>query len=207
MLEQIQSFAAAKLASVSLDTGLVSIQPLAIFVVGMVLYSVFIFKFYRFVAGRDVFKQPPEDYPLWKKFLHIVQFVFFYPLLAFFWFLVISLLLASLSETITIGNIFLASMATIATIRVSAYYNEDLSKDIAKLVPFGLLAVMLLDLTRLSIDTPLSVIYQLPTVADTLLYYFLFVVLLEFGLRVITWPVRHRKFIFKKWKGDMKDDD
>ena len=31
-------------------------QPLGIFVIGMIIYSIFIFKFYRFVARRDIFK-------------------------------------------------------------------------------------------------------------------------------------------------------
>ncbi len=206
MFEEIQTFISEHFSSVSIDNGITAAQPLAIFVIGMVIYAVFIYRFYKFVAGRDVFKPLPEEFPLWKKLLHVVQFTLFYPLLAFLWFLVISILLASLSEAISINNIFLASMATIATIRVLAYYDEELAREVAKLVPLALLGVLLLDLTRLSIDAPFTVLYMLPTVADTLLYYFLFVILLEFALRAVTWPIRHKKFIFKNWKTRKKDN-
>lgn len=207
MFEDVISFATAHITSANLDSGILTVQPLAMFVVGMVIYAIFIYRFYRFVAGRDVFKPPPDEYPLWRKFLHVLEFVFFYPLLAFAWFMVISILLASLSETITIGNIFLASMATIATIRVLAYYDENLAREVAKLVPLALLGVMLLDISKLSISAPITVVTTLPAVADTLFYYFLFVVLLEFSLRVITWPIRHRKWIFRNWNAHKTDTD
>jgi len=32
------------------------LKPLVIFVLGMVVYSIFIFKFYRFIAKKDVFE-------------------------------------------------------------------------------------------------------------------------------------------------------
>ena len=207
MFDNIPAYITGHAAALNLDAGIVAAEPLALFVIGMVIYAVFIYRFYRFVAGRDVFKPLPEDNPLWKKILHVIQFVFFYPLLAFVWFLVISILLASLSETVTIGNIFLASMATIATVRVLAYYDENLSREVAKLVPLALLGVMLLDISKLSIDAPITVISMLPAVADTLFYYFVFVVLLEFILRVVSWPIRHRKWIFKTWKSKKSDND
>ena len=45
----------------SLAEGLSLYKLLAIFVLGMIIYSMFIFKFYRFVARRDIFKNTNKD--------------------------------------------------------------------------------------------------------------------------------------------------
>ncbi len=183
-----------------------TVQPLFVFVVGMVIYAFFIFKFYKFVAGRDVFKIDSTASG-GKKFLHILEYIFFYPIIAFFWFFVIAFILSTLSEAISIGDVFMISMATMATIRIAAYYNEELSRDIAKLVPFALLAVVLLDITKLSLETPFLVLKQIPSVANVLVYYFVFIVVVEFLLKLITYGRRNKKTPKIPTRDDLKEDE
>lgn len=177
-------------SGLSVYEGLAVLEPLVIFVIGMVIYSVFVFKFYKFIARRDIFRiSKGGSTSFAKKIAYLIEYIFLFPVIAFFWFLVISLLLVMLSQILTIGNIFMLSMAVMATIRITAYLSEDLSRDIAKLIPFSLLAVFLLEISNLSINAPLEVVRQLPSVGSTIIYYFVFIVVLEFFLRIIF----HRK--------------
>jgi hypothetical protein len=169
----------------SADQAFAALEPLTIFVVGMIIYAVFIFKFYRFIGSRNVFKPISKSATPGKKFLHGMDYVFFYPLIAFAWFIIMSILLAILSETVTITNLFIASMATIVTVRIVSYYSEELSREIAKLVPLALLGLMLLDISRITIQAPLTVLSQIQTSANTLFYYFIFLVTIEFALRLL----------------------
>jgi hypothetical protein len=173
------------LSSISLDQAISTLQPLVLFVIGMIIYAVFIFKFYKFVGAKNVFKPISKDATKLRKVLHGLDYIFFYPIIAFFWFLVMSVLLTMLSQTVAIGNIFMAAMATIVTVRIVSYYSEELSREIAKLVPLALLGLMLLDISRLSVEAPLTAILQLPSSAPTLFYYFIFLVIVEFALRLV----------------------
>jgi len=84
--------------------------------------------------------------------------------------------------------VLLMSMAIIASIRIASYYKQDLAKDIAKLIPFALLAVVMVDDISSVLtwgDKILDLLYLLPTMFNILIYYFVFVVCLEILLRVI----------------------
>lgn len=172
-------------ASLSPDQAMITVYPLFLFVIGMVIYAIFIFRFYRFIGSRNVFKPIDKSAKWTRKLLHSLDYVFFYPIIAFFWFLVLSVLLSILSQAVAIANIFMASMATVVTIRVLSYYSEELSREVAKLVPLALLGLMLLDITRISVNAPFTVIMNLPASAPTLFYYFLFLVIAEFALRLV----------------------
>src|SRR3989344_6884005 len=115
-------------ASLSPDQAMITVYPLFLFVIGMVIYAIFIFRFYRFIGSRNVFKPIDKSAKWTRKLLHSLDYVFFYPIIAFFWFLVLSVLLSILSQAVAIANIFMASMATVVTIRVLSYYSEELSR-------------------------------------------------------------------------------
>jgi len=111
--------------------------------------------------------------------------VFLFPITAFCWFLIISALLGLLAEVLVIENVFLISMATLATIRITAYYNERLSREIAKTIPLALLGVYLLNLSNVSALVPVSVWMQTLSNLDILFFYFIFIVVLELVLKEI----------------------
>jgi len=176
----------------SLIEGLTLMKPLAIFILGMSVYSFFIFKLYRFIARRDVFKQASRDKDgtnregIRKFFaygVYIFKHIFFLPIIIFFWFVALSVILAFLSRQDSIQIVLLISIALIATIRVMAYYNEDLSKDLAKMLPFALLGIFLVDISFFSAENSLNTIYQIPGLWNILIYYFIFLILLEIILR------------------------
>ena len=128
--------------------------PVAIYVLGMSAYAVFVFKFYRFVAARDTFdfdlsRYEEVSYRFVRSTIHVVLYVFKYlilfPIFAFFWFAILTVVLAFLSKDQSFSQTLLIALATVSAIRVTAYLHEDLSRDVAKLLPFAVLGVFLID--------------------------------------------------------------
>jgi hypothetical protein len=161
-------------------------KPFIIFVIAMVIYAVFIFKFYRFVGRRDIFHLRKKEkkgsglHPV----LYVFGWIFLYPFLAFVWFIIMSVLLAFLAKEQAVQNILLVSVALITAVRITAYYHEDLSRDLAKMLPFALLGIMLVDITYFSFSTSLDMVKQMPALWETMAYYLVFLIVIEFVLRI-----------------------
>jgi len=170
-----------------------TVEPLVLFVLGMVVYSVFIFKFYKFVAKRDFPKLELHKYSKGFKgvvqkiaynLFYMVETIFVTPLLVFFWFVVLGALLLIISKTPT-DTLFLISAALVASIRITSYYDENLSQDVAKMVPFALLGVFITDLSFFSLDKVFEVIKAVPAMWKVLIYYLLLIILIEAVLRIL----------------------
>lgn len=168
--------------------------PAALYLLGMVVYAVFIFKFYRFVAARDMFemdlsKFEESRFQLIRTFLHMVMYLIKYivvfPLFAIFWFTVLTLILAFLSKEQAFPQVLLAALATVSAIRVTAYYNEDLSRDLAKILPFAVLGIFIIDASFFEVSSSLNVLEQANENRENILYYLGFLVGLEFVLRLL----------------------
>ena len=168
--------------------------PVGTYVLGMALYAVFIFKFYRFVAARDMFaldlsRYEESRYRWVRRLLHFVMYVAKYlivfPAFAFFWFAVLTLILTFLSKDRAIADILLIALATVTTIRATAYYNEDLSRDVAKILPFAVLALFVIDASFFDIAESLEVLRDANDVREDILYYLVFLVVVEFTLRLL----------------------
>jgi hypothetical protein len=176
----------------SVDEALRVLGPVAVYALAMAIYAVFIFRFYRFIAGRDMFnldfsKHDNSSIPVLRDLLHLVgyvaKYVILFPACAFFWFAVLTLMLSFLSEGREMSDILLIALATVSTIRVCAYYDEDLSRDLAKILPFAVLAIFLIDTTFFDVEASLEVLRQTRSLAETIFYYLAFLIALEFGLR------------------------
>ncbi len=168
--------------------------PVGSYVLGMAAYAVFVFKFYRFVAARDMFALDLSRYQearfRWlRRFLHFVMYVAKYlvifPAFAAFWFAVLTLILTFLSRDRAITDILLIALATVTTIRATAYYSEDLSRDVAKILPFAVLALFLIDASFFNVRESLEVLRDANDVRETILYYLLFLILVELALRLL----------------------
>ena len=176
------------------DDALRVLLPVAVYALGMAIYAVFIFKFYRFIAGRDIFnfdlsQNDASSVPVLKDFMsligYVVKYIILFPAFAFFWFAVLTVMLAFLSDDRDLSTVLLIALATVVTIRLCAYYDEDLSRDLAKILPFAVLAIFLIDTARLDVAASVAVLKQVQGQLPTIAYYLLFLVALEFGLRLI----------------------
>jgi hypothetical protein len=180
----IGSFIKNLILGLSPERALSTMGPLVMLALGMIIYAIIVFTFYTSISRRDIFRVVKKVNEPLEKIGYGLEYVFLFPIIAFLWFFVMSALLSMLSQTIEIGNIFLVSMMTIATIRVTSYYDEHLSREVAKIVPFGLLSVFILDISHFSVQAPYNIIMQLPAFADVLIYYFLFILILELALKM-----------------------
>jgi hypothetical protein len=192
----------------SISEALSLMKPLSAFLIGVSIYSVFIFKFYRFVAKRDIFKFEIEkfddsNHSGIKKFFHVISYIikhiFVLPLFIFFWFIVFAVILAFLSKNDSMQIILLISISMVSVIRIMAYYDEDLSKDLAKMLPFALLGVFLVDISYFSLSTSWETIKQLVGLWKIAVYCLVFILVLEFIFRTF-------KGIFKSSMKIKKDD-
>lgn len=165
---------------------------LFILVLLVVLYSLFVWKFYRFISKKNIIelnlnKYNISEHPVIVKLLavifYFIEYIIVLPFLIFFWFSVFTLFLIFLSESSEINSILVISATIIAAIRMTSYYKEDLAKDLAKLLPFTLLAISILNPNFFSIDRILGHLSEIPSLFSQIISYLLFIVLLEVILR------------------------
>lgn len=161
---------------------------------GICLYAVFIFHFYRFLASRDMFsfdlsRNSESGYQPLRGFLHVVLYIFKYilvfPFFAFFWLAVLTTILAFLSKDRAFQEVLLVALAVVSAIRVSAYYHEDLSRDLAKILPFAILGIFIIDASFFTLEESLGVLQDANNNREAIFYYFVFLVGLEFVLRIV----------------------
>ena len=174
----------------ALDT----LRPVLVYVLGMTVYAVFVFKFYRFVASRDMFRlnlaqHQKSRHPWARAFfdftLYVVEYIILFPVFAFFWFAVLTAILTFLSKDQSFSDILLMALATVSAIRVTAYYNEELSRDLAKILPFAVLGIFLINASFFTISESLDVLKDAEGYTENILYYLVFLIALEFALRIV----------------------
>ena len=163
-----------------------NVVMLIVFTIGIFLYSIFIWHFYKKLSKRDLFKLNLEKYEfdhsgwVWFKKLisvvmYLIEYCILFPIYILFWFAIITIFLFVITENIGVENILLISMSLIAATRMASYYKEDLANDISKLVPFALLAILITDPYFFSVQRVLDRIYELPSLFSHILDFVVFV--------------------------------
>ncbi len=167
---------------------------LGFYIIFIAIYSVFVWKFYRFLARRDILKLDLNKYnnsthPIFSKSLEVIffciEFLIVFPIIIFFWFGVLSLFLLFLSKSKDIGQIILISAGIVGAIRLTAYVSEDLSKDLAKMIPFTLLGIFIIDSNFFSVEDFIQKISQIPSFISNIFLYLLFIFVAETIIRLI----------------------
>jgi len=174
----------------------VTYLELALFTIGMFIYVAFVWYFYKKLAKRDIFELNLAKYDLpevkWKTikkmgstFAYILKYGIVFPFYVGFWFIVLSIFLFFLAKNITVRNIALISMALVSTVRIASYFKEDLSHDLAKLMPFALLAIFLTDPSFFSWNLFMNRLKTMPSLGWEIPQFFIFSILLEWTLRIL----------------------
>ncbi len=160
------------------------------FIVG---YSLFIWKFYRFLSARDVLwlnlgQYNYSTHPILEKIfatiLYIVEYMIILPFLVLFWFVILSVFLLLLSKA-DVQQTLMISAAVIASIRITSYVSEELSKDVAKILPFTILAIFIISADLFDIERLLKGILEIPSLFSQIFIFVVFIFLVEFILRAI----------------------
>lgn len=165
-----------------------------IFAILISFYSVFTYKFYRYISKKDLIelnlnKYNTSQHPALNKFfagiLYLIEYIIVLPFLVFFWFAILALIILVLTEEQTINQIVIVTAAIITAIRILAYYEEDLSRDLAKMFPFTVLAIAILTPGFFQLSRILENIQQIPDLLTSLLYFLALIVSVELILRVL----------------------
>lgn len=193
-LDQYVNASVSQLQGYSVQDYFSTVQPLVIFIAGITLYAVFIFKFYKFLAKRDMLELQLSQYTggfggflaeMAKVLFHWIESLIIIPLLIFFWFIVLAAFLLVMGKGQAAGSILLTSASLVAAVRVTAYYSEELSRDLAKMIPFALLGIFLIDSSYFTVGGALETIKEIGGLITSLVSYLIFIVILEFILRTI----------------------
>jgi len=166
------------------------------FTIGLSIYAIFVWYFYKSLSKRDLFSINLEKYNLpyikhktlgkvGSVLAYILKYGIVFPIYVFIWFLVLSLFLLVLSEEITVSNILLTSIVVVSTVRVISYFKEDMSSDLAKLMPLALLAIALSNPNFFSSETALSRLSEIPILWSQIVQFLIFSIALEWILRIL----------------------
>lgn len=186
---------------VDIYNSLVSLLPplaqdfvnLFLIVIGVLIYAIFIWNFYRLIAsknilGLDLNKYNKSNKPFFTKlvtgFLYFVEYIIILPIVIFVAFSVFAVFLILLTESIEVSSILIIAAIIVTVIRMASYYREGLSKDLAKLIPFTLLTFAIINLGSLNLGAIISRFQQLPNFFDQVFIYLLFIIGFEVVLRI-----------------------
>ena len=180
--------------------------PTLMAIIAIAVYSGFVFMFYRNLAKKDLLTLDLSKYATdfggkIKKYLRIILFVIQYivviPMLIAFWTLVLAVILTLLSDSSDHARNALIATSVVGAVRILAYWTEELSRDVAKMLPFAVLGVYLVSSTSVQWSEFQELIESLPELAKSFFSSLVLLAILETLLRIISTLRRVRA---KRWK-------
>ena len=169
-----------------------SLLPIFYLIILIAIYSIVIWHFYRFIARRDCFR---INYSKHNKLVSFLKYSLIYPFVAFLFFIGFSLMMLFITRNYEIFEVLTTSFAIVTAIRISAYYNEDLSKDVAKMLPFALLGLFLVEPSYFGFGEIMDKIFLLPEFFALCIQFIIIIVFVEWILRIL---LTVKKAIFVK---------
>jgi len=163
-------------------------------IIMIAIYSIVIYHFYRYIARRDVFKKSESKH---SKAIGFLKYFLLFPFVAMLFFIGFSLIFIFLTDSYEILDVLYVAFAIIVAIRITSYYTEDLSKDVAKMLPFAILGIFLIDSSYFSMETVSERINQLPENINAIIQFLILIILVEWILRI---ALNVKRIIFKKKK-------
>jgi len=169
---------------------------LLIFTIAILFYAVFIWFFYRNLSKRDLFKLDLSKYEIpgtkWRRvkkagdvLLYVLKYGIAFPFYVGFWFAILTVFLFVIVKNATVREVTLISIALVSSVRITSYLNEDLSRDLAKLIPFALLAIVISDPTFFSLDLLMERLNTVTSLGWEIFNFLTFSILLEWMLRIL----------------------
>ncbi len=198
----------------SFDRALEVIEPAVVFALVLAMYTMIVFYFCRFIARRDLFRF--QHVALNNLVAHnailrvllfssiwIFRYCLIFPLLAYGWFFMLTVMLAILYNSKEPAHLIIISMSVITAVRVTAYFEEDLARDIARILPFALLGLFVANLADIDIEATSQLLRESGNEWERLLYYWVYVILQEIVLRLLVpafRAVRDLKIAHTQWR-------
>ena len=193
-------------------------------IVAISVYSVFVFIFYRALAKRDLITLNLDHYSdnlsgRVKKYartmIFVLQYIVVVPVLITFWTLVLAIILTLLSPDADHSRNALIATSVVGAVRILSYWTEDLSRDVAKMLPFGVLGVFLVGDAQVQISEIEELFNGLNEITTSFISSLFLIAVLESILRSLSAMInifslrrknlRQKKEIAKKTGRTVKD--
>lgn len=193
-------------------------------IVAISVYSVFVFIFYRALAKRDLITLNLNHYSdnlsgrvrkYARTILFVLQYIVVVPVLITFWTLVLAIILTLLSPEADHSRNALIATSVVGAVRILSYWTEDLSRDVAKMLPFGVLGVFLVGDAQVQISEIEELFSGLNEIATSFISSLFLIAVLESILRSLSAMIniftlrrknlRQKKEIAKKIGRSVKD--
>ena len=193
-------------------------------IVAISVYSVFVFIFYRALAKRDLITLNLNHYSdnlsgrvrkYARTMLFVLQYIVVVPVLITFWTLVLAIILTLLSPDADHSRNALIATSVVGAVRILSYWTEDLSRDVAKMLPFGVLGVFLVGDAQVQISEIEELFSGLNEIATSFISSLFLIAVLESILRSLSAMIniftlrrknlRQKKEIAKKIGRSVKD--
>lgn len=193
-------------------------------IIAISIYSVFVFIFYRALAKRDLITLNLNQYSdslsgrlkgYSRTMIFVVQFIVVVPILITFWTLVLAIILTLLSPDADHSRNALIATSVVGAVRILSYWTEDLSRDVAKMLPFGVLGVFLVGDAQVQISEIEELFNGLNEIATSFVSSLFLITILEIILRCSATIIsifalrrrnlRNKKEIAKKTGRSVKD--
>jgi len=191
-------FASDWLSQLDLRQGFETLKPAAMFALAVAVYGVLVFNFYRIMSRRVVFvaafSQLRSSEKLRRRvsyyLIYAARYLLVFPILVYVWFWLLVMMVALLYSSKEPDELLLIAMAVLTAIRVTSYYNESLSADIAKILPYGLLGIFLVSFGNFDLDAYVGLLSSIRSESHSAFYYWVFIVAQELVLRVTEPPLK-----------------
>ena len=188
--------------------------PTLMAIIAIAVYSGFVFMFYRVLAKKDLLTLDLSKYAddfggKVKKYLRsvlfVVQYILVIPILIAFWTLVLAVILTLLSDSSDHARNALIATSVVGAVRILAYWTEDLSRDVAKMLPFAVLGVFLVGSTSVQWNEFGALMDNLPELARSFFSSLVLLAILEILLRITSTirRVRRKRKRRRKMQGEI----
>ena len=115
-----------------------------------------------------------------------MQYVVIVPVLITFWTLVLAIILTLLSPDADHARNALIATSVVGAVRILSYWTEDLSRDVAKMLPFGVLGVFLVGDAQVQVSEIEELLGSLKEIASSFISSLFLIAVLESILRSIS---------------------
>ncbi|MDP3766279.1 MAG: hypothetical protein Q8R04_07235 [Nanoarchaeota archaeon] len=150
--------------------------------------------YHKQLSRKDLFDIPKIDsnskfVSFINRLVYFFKYIIVFPLYSFIWFLIFSFLLVLIAKSRPISEIMFFGIIIVSVTRISAYASSKLAEDMAKLLPWALIIVFLIDPQSITIESVQvsfnSFVQEIPKVAK----YLIFIAFVEWSLRIGNWII------------------
>jgi len=161
---------------------------LALLILLTFLYVLFVWKLYDIISTKNFLGKYFDNLArtnnsVSSKLVYFIEYIIISPFIIFFWFIAFAIFVLLLTNIQEITTILIIVTIIVATIRMTAYVNKELSKEIAKILPFTLLAIAISTLNFFNIERIFERIGEISSIFSSMWFYLLLIFLIEVILR------------------------